>query len=91
MPGMGRGGVEITGADKGLDAVVEAEAGAYEGGGGIGETGAVGVASGAGGAGVTVDGGLNSKLALATAALRCGLFKRREGKVAGRKEEDSRS
>ncbi|KAH0461317.1 hypothetical protein IEQ34_008892 [Dendrobium chrysotoxum] len=92
VAGLGRGGVEISGADKGLNPVMEAEARTYEGGGGIGKAGGVGVgvASGAGGAGVTVGGGLDSKLALATAALRCGLFKGGEGEVAGRKEEDGR-
>lgn len=84
VAGDGRGGIEISGTDEGLDAVVEVEARADEGGGGVGEAGGVGIA-GSRRVPVAAEGverGLDAEAALAAAAFGSGLLGGAEGEGA---------
>jgi hypothetical protein len=71
--GKGGGGVEITGAEEGLDAVVKRETGAHEGRGGVGEAGIAGRWR-IGWRSKSVERGFNAKAALAAAALGCSFL-----------------
>lgn len=84
VAGDGGGGIEIAGADEGLDAVVEIEAGADEGGGGVGEAGGVGIALGRRVvvAAEGVERGLDAEAAFAAAAFGGGLLGGAEGEGA---------
>jgi hypothetical protein len=77
-----RGSVEVPGTDEGLDAVVEAEARADEGGGGVGEAGSVGVPRGRRVAAEGMERRLDAETTLAAAALGGGLLGGGEGEVA---------
>lgn len=81
----GGGGIEVAGAYEGLDAVVEVEARADKGGGGVGEARRVGVAwrRRAGVATESVEWGLDAETALAAAALGSGFFGGGIGEGAG--------
>lgn len=90
VAGDGRGGIEVEGTDEGLNAVVEAEAEADEGRGGVGEAGGIRVTGGRWGGGVPAEGverRLDPEAALPAAALGGGLLSRTEGEAAVREEE----
>jgi hypothetical protein len=76
------GSVEVPRTDEGLDAVVEAEARADEGGGGVGEAGAVGVPRGRRVAAEGMERRLDTETTLAAPALGSGLLGGGEGEVA---------
>lgn len=79
--GNGGGGVEITGAEEGLDLVVKREAGADKSGGGIGEAGVtrgwrIGTRS------ESMERGFYAEASLAAASLGCSFLGRGEGEEA---------
>lgn len=89
LPAEEGGVVEVAGADEGHDAVVEVEAGASQGGGGVGERAGVGVRGRTRGVGVAAEGverGFNSEAAFTAAAFGCGFFSGGEGECTGVEE-----